>query len=701
MNVGFFNPWVLPALVLAGLPVLIHLLNRYQSRTIQWGAMRLLRRVVRVKSRELRLQDILLMLLRCLILLLIILAIARPTTTAPVKATDVGAVIGLDVSGSMAYKAGARTRFDHAVEQVRGVLDTIDEGRPVGLALMGEDLKILRRNTGYDRADFESLLEEVRPTGGGMNLTRALEGLVPLTTEMRAPEREVYLVTDLQRSDWEQLPAPAEAALRTLAGNARVIVVSTASGGSENVAVTDLRWRSGSLRRNTIARYEATVRNFGTGAAKVGPVELAVGETAVDRQEVGTLEPGDTVSVSLYAPFQSDGMLRLEARTGTDALASDNARRLTAHVREKARVLTVDGEPSEGLITGAATYVTTALQPGGVERTDLSLQVETVPWLALNTVALSGYDSIFLANVPDMPDQNAESLRDFVESGGGVFFLLGDKVDAETYNDRFRGGEQPLLPARLGKITHRKEGLPLDLEIPGHPLVSSLRELPTDLLTESSVRGHFEVEPDAESRVLLRLADGTPLLLEKSVGRGLVLLLTTSADRSWHDLALSPVFPIIVQQAVTHFESMQSATPLVVGDPLFVSVDSGEAAVDGVLTRPDGSKETFAVADEDRGSSISLGDAAQIGFYTVALGDRRTATAVNAEASESDVRALEPSALRRVVPDVLVVGPDRSAAAAVRQGRRGRELWPLLLGAALLLLAAEAAFARWQTRKRP
>jgi len=74
----FLNPLLLLGGLGLALPILAHLLNRFEVKQTDWAAMQFLNRSVRVRSRQLRLRDLLLLILRCLALLLFCLALARP-----------------------------------------------------------------------------------------------------------------------------------------------------------------------------------------------------------------------------------------------------------------------------------------------------------------------------------------------------------------------------------------------------------------------------------------------------------------------------------------------------------------------------------------------------------------------------------------------------------------------------------------------
>ena len=123
---SFLNPLMLLAALGIVLPVLAHLLNRLQVRRTEWAAMQFLNRSVRVRSRQLRLRDLLLLILRCLAVLLLVLALARPAWRGDSASwipgeKRAGVVIALDGSFSMQHGEEGASRFQRAMKQVEAI----------------------------------------------------------------------------------------------------------------------------------------------------------------------------------------------------------------------------------------------------------------------------------------------------------------------------------------------------------------------------------------------------------------------------------------------------------------------------------------------------------------------------------------------------------------------------------------------------
>jgi hypothetical protein len=716
MALPFLNPWMLAALPAAAIPVIIHLLNRHRSVTIEWGAMELLRRVMVFRSRQIRLEDLLLMAVRCVLIGLVVLAAARPTTRlAPaVRKPDVGVVVAVDTSLSMSHRAGASSRLDEAARRVREILAGVEPARPVTLVAMAGRPRVLLRSVGYEPARVEQALRELRATSEPLNLEACLAELGGLAAELKVPRREVYLVTDAQAGTLGRVSDRAREILRGLAGEAAVLVVASPFGSEENVGVTRLELASGVLRAGAIARFGATVRNPGRGAQDAGELSLLLNEQLVDKRFIGRLAAGQAVAVRLYAPLERAGVARLTARLGEDALAADNVRHAVVDVRAALRVLCVDGDAADRGEGRAAALVATALAPSAMEGGGLlgageaRPSVETTPWTALSAARLADYDVVVLVNVPDVAEERAVALRKFVEQGGGLIVLPGNNTKIDALNERLGAAGAALLPAEVLPAEADRgvlaEALPLDLDLGEHPLAEPLKSLPKELLGEARFTRFLPVRPVGEARMVLRLAHGEPLLLERLVGRGKVLLWTSGADRTWNNLALNPALPMLMQQAVTYLARQPFETPVIVPEPIVLPLASMAAGEEVAVTGPEGGQAGVVRATVRAGEVVAETPATGApGFYEFQPRPAGAAmtVAANVDPAECDVKVLGAEELARAFAGlpVRVLPATANVAAAVAEARNGRELWQILLIAAVALLAMEALLARWTTRR--
>ena len=696
-------------------PIVIHLLNRFRHREIDWGAMALLRKALVVRSRQVRLEDILILLLRCLAVALIALAMARPALRSGAgrwfgKDAQVGVVIVLDGSYSMAHQPGVKSRFRRGLERVRQVLKTVKAGSPLKIVLGGSRLHPFPGlKDVYDEAAVERALAKAEPLPERLNLEACLQQAKALVRDLKAPARECYLVTDAQATTWGDLSDEAKVSLGELARLGKVYFLATPATSNENVAVTHFGLSGGTLRKNTMARYSAEVRNVGRKAREKITLTLLLDGQPVGRRVVEQLDPGAATTVPLFVRFDRTGDARLTVRTGHDALATDNVRHAVAHVHERLRVLCVDGDPSSRPFKSETDYLLTALDPRRTGPAGGTLEVKAVSSLDLPAQRMADYQVVVLANVPDIRQVQANALAGFVRRGGGLIIFLGDKTAARVINARMKTADGTLLPGEVGDLAEPArsgQGYPLALAAAGHPLTLPLKTLPARLLERARVMRFFTIRPAAGARVLLGMA-GTdaPLLLERPVGRGNVLLFASTADRAWTNFIVHPAGPIFVHQAITYLTRRPHERQFTTGGPLAVPV-RGRDEVDTITFRdPAGDETTVQLAERDGERVAELPAAGAVGFYELLqAGEARplAAVAANVDPGESDVTTLQGNALVKALsglPLKVFEADQGNLLDAIAAARVGVELWRYLAILALIVLAAEAYLANRFSRR--
>lgn len=696
---SFLNPLLLLGALGIALPILAHLLNRFQVQQTDWAAMRFLNRSVRVRSRQIKLRDLFLLILRCLALLLLVFAVARPAWTGNSWLPGerrAGVVIAIDSSFSMQQGATGATRFDQALKRIEIIRSQMAPGDPVTLTLMGGDKRVLLRNMAYDDARFDAALEGLKAGSGILDLANEPKRIARLVADMEAPQKEVYLITDGQVSDWKQPSSQLREALAELGAQAQVYVVPVA-GDAANLAVTDLELVSGVLRKGTTARYRATVRNCGSTTVSNVAVQCRVDGVEIDHKIIPLIEAGSSETVSLFVPFHNAGASHITAEISGDALAADNVRRTVAIVRDRVSVLCVDGSSGD-----AGRLVVAALMARAEGASGEDYTARSIPWLAFPAENLDQIDVIVMADVPEITEQQAKQLERFVRRGNGLIWFAGESVKGGAWNERAASTQTPLLPASIRGTVRTSDvlggGRPLEADLPDHPVCLPLMSLPEDLFNETRFLSLLAVDPMPNSFPVLRLAgNGGPVLLEHSLGRGQVFMFTTSAETSWNNMALTPVFPLVMQQIVTYLSGREFERPRHVGDSLTLTYDDQPDASDAVFETPSGETVTVPVREAGGQFVALLESAPEDGYYTarVSVQSAGIPIAVNVDSRESDIACLPETEMRANLESLglSVIAGDGDLAAAIETNRTGRSAWRFFMMAALAFLLAECLLA--------
>jgi len=572
---------------------------------------------------------------------------------------------------------------------------------------MGNQSKVLLRATGYDPQRFREAIEQTEPLPQRLNLEQCLAETAQLVGELKTPVRECYLVTDAQATDWQSLSEQAKASLRRITDSASLFLVPVDVDGEENLAVTRFEYASGSLVPAGMARFSAEVRNHGRTTHEGGEATFKVDGQAISRQSLGTIEPGGTKAVSFLTSFDKGGDTTLEFALSPDQLSTDNSRYAVAEVRERIRVLCVDGEPASGGNPSETFYLNKALRLKQIGE-DATMDVALTDWQDIAAENFADYDVIVLANVPSVEDGTARRLSRFVSRGGGLVVFAGDRIDVEAYNTGLMHEGNRLLPGQLieavsatGDLDSANQWRLGEIDS-SHVLASVARMVPQQQLAAVGFNRVMKVESDAEAVVILSLAQPEiPLLLEKRTGRGAVLMFATTADRQWSNFAVHPLYPMLLQQAVTHLTSRLGEKEFAVGDPGFAPI-TGRKADARVTVEAPGGDRSVRLSMLETGEVICPIETDAPGTYDLLAGeDNNSSIAVNVDPAEADVKVIDSAALAEQLGSLpaMVIPNDENLAAVVENSRSGTELSRMLLIAAMAVFLLQGFLARRFTRK--
>jgi len=235
-----------------------------------------------------------------------------------------------------------------------------------------------------------------------------------------------------------------------------------------------------------------------------------------------------------------------------------------------------------------------------------------------------------------------------------------------------------------------------------HPLFAGLPEEALKDLTNVHSRRALDLDAEAAGgEVIARIGANSPLLVEKAVGRGRVLLVNTSADADWGNLPLRPLFLPLLHRAVRRLAGRSGERPdRHLGERVKLP---GTPSEPPEVTDPSGDVTRPTAIDRTTGE-ILYGPLSRPGIHRVraARPEDSLLFAANVRAEEGDVHRAAPDLLRSLFGDdrfrYLRGGDDVRTALA--HSREGRPLWGWLIGLALLLLMVETWFANRVARRR-
>src|SRR3989442_401679 len=293
---SFLNPILLAGLAAVSVPIIIHFLNRRKFQKVVWAAMRFLKLSVEQNQRRLRIEDMILLALRCLLLVLLALALARPAILS--QASDVfgqskvTGVIILDNSYSMGVSDGTSTRFDKARKAAEQALGSMPAGSATAVLLASDIVHGAIAEPTFDLNLARKLIREAPLTDRATDVFPALEKAVATLQGRLAIRKEIYLVTDGQASGWRHL-TEIQRALEKSKAEIKTHIILVNEHEEHNLGVSELRLASGLSPVGQPLRFEVQVTNYGKEEARDVRVSLGIdGEPPADEFTVSSIPPG-------------------------------------------------------------------------------------------------------------------------------------------------------------------------------------------------------------------------------------------------------------------------------------------------------------------------------------------------------------------------------------------------------------------------
>ncbi len=680
-----------PLFLLAGLavaaPVWFHLMRRTTRERMRFSSLLFLRATPRHQKERSRLENFLLLMLRCLALILLALAFSRPflrELAAPASGGDSTRIAVLvDTSASM-RRAGLWSDAMRAAEEAIRNAGPADE---LSLLSFGRATRTILSTAEWNATPRESRvavatsrLHTLAPTWEGTNLGSALVTAADALAEAASPT----------------------------ATRRQVIVISDLQAGSNLQALQGYEWPKGAAVRlvnlakphETNAGLQLLEANDADDAASMA-VRVRVSNAADSTREQFTVgwvrAPGGPfvgTPIETYVPPGGTRILSLPASgaQGSQAIALkgddedfDNILFAIPPVQQRVSINYIGSESVEDSHQPLF-FLRRALG----ETPRLAVAIANQP--PANTPALaSGIEGFFVVTEA-LPAQSLRLLQERVAAGATVLLAPKTASALAQFGPAFGASELSVQEAHPANYAMLAE---IDFQ---HPLFAVFADPRYSDFTKIHFWNYRRISAAAlpGARVLAKFDQGDPALLEVPSGKGRWYILTSGWNPADSQLGVSSKF---VPWLYAMLESSSAITvprsQLFVGDDLPLPVGVEAAAT---ITLPGGSNVTVPAGTSKYSAT------AQPGIYRVTSGSTMQNFVVNLDPAESRTTPLASEELERLgVPlagakpagaEVRPSGPPVASVAAESE----QKLWRWFIVGALVVLLGESLVAGWTSR---
>ena len=653
---GFLAPWFLAGFAALAIPIYVHLLRRHTTTPHPFSSLMFFERRTQSSIRHRRLRYLLLFSLRTLLFLLLVLAFANPFINRTAAKMSSEKLLLLVIDNSFSMRAGTRL-----ADARREALSVVASRRPTDKAqvmALGSQVQVLTQPS-VDPGSLRAAIESLQPGDSRANYGELSRAVRSLADSVQTPI-ELHFFSDMQKSsmppNFSELALPVNASLVLHP----IVKESVANWTVESVNAPGQVWDPKK------ARVQAVIAGFGTPAA-TRTVSLVVnGKTAATKPVAVPANGRATVEFqSLDVPY---GFTRCEVRIDSaDAFPADDVSLFAVERSDPRRALFV----SEAGDSRSPLYFRSAL--GSAAESAFALDVVSAGQAA--NAPLSKYAFVVLSDLISVPTSLENALTRYVQSGGSVWIVAGTSAAHNAHVPVFGG---TILESRDYSRTSDRYLNVADAD-PTHPSIEKSDRW-------SGVKFYFAVRVDpGNARVIARLADQTPLLLEKKVGEGNVLLFTSGLDNLTNDFPLRPAFVPFVEQTALYLAGIQRRSGSRLVDSFLELRSSKEQSVGVEVIDPDGHRP-LSLKESTSAQTYQLSRA---GFYELQLANgRHDVVGVNPDRRESNLE---------VIPDdVLALWRGNSGAGAQQAAAGGsgqEQTQPYRLWWYIMLLVLAAALA--------
>jgi hypothetical protein len=303
--------------------------------------------------------------------------------------------------------------------------------------------------------------------------------------------------------------------------------------------------------------------------------------------------------------------------------------------------------------------------------------------------ALDSYAVVVLLNVGNLEKSLIRGIESFIRAGGGLFLAPADRLDAVDFNRLFEG----LTPGRLvrKRAVINNDFVTLSKINVHHPILRHLNAGGGLDFGAARFRRYWSAVPFEGSDVIMRFDSGDPALLERTVGKGRILLFASSLDTRWNDLPMKVSYLPLMQEIVRYLShrgdrkrsyKIGEAVPLPSAPDTLTHITDPRGRINAVLSTA--AAPSFFTETEFPG------------FYKFSAAKTSDYFAVNVPATESDLSSVSPIEIQDAI-----VGPDTNSqiTSTIQSGIRNvqieksQKVWWWLMLTALILGLGETFLA--------
>ena len=680
----FLSPsvfWLLGAL---SIPIIIHILNRFRVRKVEYSSIALIDELRSSAIYRLNLRKVFILILRLLFLTSLIFMFARPVTKGFIPGwfageKDASLVIIIDNSASMTATRNGKSYLDISKNEVMALLPNfkketqiiISQTCPQKIVFKGLNTSSeIRNSIKYIEPtnDYDSLWESINNVIIDEDINGVIKECVVFSDFMHYPD-SAFIKDSEDRDNWK-------------------FYFIKHGKMDKNLGVTSVSFLNRMKILNQLISIETNVKNTGNNNLVNIPIELSFNSQRVG-QVITEFKPDFGKSFLFQAYPIKDGILESVITLPEDDYLLDNNWYQTVSIMDKINC-GVLGPNLEDI--SLIEMVLQSIDPDGS-----FLNITRILQPKIKRLFLNDLDVILVHNIEGISEEGVQDLESFLKKGGGIIWFQGDSNVENFHLDLFSRLNFP----KQENLVNSGGGV-FNTEV-----ISDQSYLLKDLQKRTiekelpEIFKYIEISSSPNHEVHWKLNNDDPLLLEFSEGIGSIFYFSTLLDFDWTDLPIrGMIVPLLYRLLILTGTDEINTAPVLINEPKIIDIKESNLINSWEVVSPTGRTELI-VPNYDK-ENIKITQTNELGIYEVYNNRKHfTSFPTRLHYNEYTRPFIEENNLNHIFlkSNLRWINLDENFNEVFSETRHGKSLWNIFLIVAIIFLLAETILSAPNAKK--
>jgi hypothetical protein len=710
------NPYFLLGLVATGIPIILHFFNLRKLKTIEFSTLIFLKELQKTKIRRLKIRQLILLLLRIFIIVCIVLAFSRPALRGNVG-TIIGAaarstvVVIIDDSYSMTASNSKGELFVQAKETAFSIVDALQEGDEVYLLRLSEfeaTLPVDQLLPLTDKNVLRKMISEMQPSYVHKKIDDALRIVARLLTASTNVNREVYIVSDFQSTNFDRTTKKEASPELLFSDLTCVYLASFTADNKVNAGIESATIPTSLFETGKPFLIECRVKNFSSQALKNHAISVYLDGIRIIQRGID-LAAGVAANVEFAVVPSATGFHDVFIELEDDDLQYDNRYFFSVYIPRQINIL-LAGPPEETRFVQLAL----ATRQGG---DTAGFHIDALPASEITSQSLKQHDVVILCGLSELSQTLAQHLNTHLRTRGNLIFFPASRFDVRKYNLSFSDLMELPPVDSVEQTNQQRQFVTFDRVEKQHPLFEDIfehtadrtMEVPSGRLKQNVVSiespritMHVRYAPSPRWFTIISLSNGAPFLIEQKIGSGTAMLFAVAPSPNWSNLPYKSIFvPLVVRTVMYQSQNRYKLAGAVCGSPVIIPLEP--AMNSPIRIKAPNNIETIAqIENATETKIVRFNDTKIPGIYSITYqASPIQKFSMNIDPGESDLQPISRQAVDNLLSRIgitdgriISLGASGSIQRTIQQSRLGIELWSVFVLLAIALAIIETFLAQ-------